>query len=48
MFSQLQPGLTKKQVVAFEIPVDDVKSKLSLLVPEKGFFSSGKALIALQ
>jgi hypothetical protein len=48
MFSQLQPGLTKKQVVAFEIPVDDVKSKLSVLVPEKGFFSSGKALIAIQ
>jgi hypothetical protein len=30
-------GLTKKQIVAFEIPVDDVKSKLSVLVPEKGF-----------
>jgi hypothetical protein len=47
MFSELQPGIQKNGVQAFELPNDAFDGKLTLVVPEKGFFSSGEVKVNL-
>ena len=43
-FVQLQPGIKKKQVVGFEVPVDSL-GRINLVIPEKGMFNSGKVVL---
>lgn len=45
--SELQPGLPLRTKTAFKVPTDAGGGKLRLLIPEKGFFSSGEAVVEL-
>lgn len=47
LLSQLQPGIKKKSIVAFELPKSAVSKAVILVIPEKGLFSSGKVEVAL-
>ena len=46
--SELQPGIARSQETAFEIPTNVLDGDLTLVVPEKGFFSSGQAKVKLR
>ena len=45
--SQLQPGIKKKCLTVFELPMDSATRPLILVVPEKGLFSTGKIEVQL-
>ena len=48
LIRQIQPGLTKNAVTVFRVPTDVANGSITLVVPEKGSFSSGKATIAVK
>lgn len=47
MLSQLQPGIKKTSVTAFELPFNALEDDLYLVVPKKGLFSSGTVMVDL-
>ena len=47
LLKELQPGISKEAVQAFELPADAFDGNLMLVIPEKGFLSSGKAQVKL-
>jgi len=47
ILTELQPGLTKQSMVAFEIPAAAFKGELILVVPEKGW-GAGKREIVIK
>lgn len=48
LLAQVQPGLKKTMMTAFEVPEPAVKAGVTLVIPEKGLFGAGKASIALK
>lgn len=46
MVRQLQPGITKRTLTAFEVPYESLNKELVLVIPEKGF-GRGKAVVNL-
>ena len=48
ILSQLQPGLPRQMQQGFELPNKSLESELTLVVPKKGFWSSGEAKIKLR
>ncbi len=48
IFSQLQPGVPRRMRQAFEIPQEAAESRLSVTIPEKGMWASGKAVIVVK
>jgi hypothetical protein len=48
LLTELQPGLKKTTVTAFEMPDDALKGGLTLVVPEKGILGTGSIRVALQ
>ncbi len=47
LFSELQPGMSKKGIQAFELPKDSFDGKLTLIVPEKGFLGSEEVRVEI-
>jgi hypothetical protein len=47
ILSQLQPGVPRRMSQAFELPAKSTESSLSLVIPEKGLWGSGKATVVL-
>jgi hypothetical protein len=47
LVSQLQLGIAKEGVQAFELPNDSFRSAITLIVPEKGFLNSGETRVKL-
>ena len=47
ILTELQPGLPAEQKTAFMIPENANAPGLHLIIPEKGFFGSGEAKVAL-
>jgi hypothetical protein len=47
LLSELQPGIGRDGVQAFELPNDAFDGGLTLIVPEKGLFSSGEVRVRL-
>jgi hypothetical protein len=48
VLSQLQPGISKNTVTAFEVPEDAVSPDgPTLVIPEKGLLSTGKAVVVM-
>jgi hypothetical protein len=47
-FSELQPGIPRQMKTAFEVPIASVAEELTLVVPKKGFFSSGEARVRIR
>lgn len=47
ILSELQPGVPRRMNQAFEIPKKAIEAPLSLVIPEKGLWSSGKATVPL-
>jgi hypothetical protein len=45
LFSELQPGIPRRMQQAFEVPVASLSSPIEIIVPEKGMWSSGTAVI---
>jgi len=45
LLSQLQPGLPRTMQQAFELPEKALESPITIVIPEKGIFSSGKAKV---
>lgn len=45
LFSQLQPGIKKEGLTAFEVPEKSIEKPLEFIVPTKKMFSSEKAVI---
>lgn len=45
LFSELQPGITKETVTAFEVPYEVVQGRLTLVVPEKGWGQGKKQVL---
>ena len=45
--SELQPGIPRRMTVGFEVPESIPLSDFTLVVPEKGFFKSGKVRVRL-
>ncbi len=45
---QLQPGVAKEAVTAFQIPHSALSGELILIVPEKGFFGSGRVEVVIK
>lgn len=45
LLSELQPGLPRTMKQAFEIPEKALEAPITIVIPEKGFFSSGKAKV---
>lgn len=48
LLSQLQPGITKQSMTAFEVPDEVVRQGFTLIVPEKGLLGSDEARIAIR
>jgi hypothetical protein len=48
LLTELQPGLKKTTVTAFEMPDDALKGGLTLVVPEKGILGTGSVRVTLQ
>ena len=48
LVSELQPGIKKNTVTAFELPEDSAKGVFTLVVPEKGFLGTGSVRITLK
>jgi len=46
--SELQPGLQRDAVVAFELPEDAAQGQMTLVIPERGLFNTGQARVSLQ
>lgn len=47
ILSELQPGVPRRMTQAFELPTKSTESSLSLVIPEKGLWGSGKATVVL-
>ena len=47
ILSELQPGIQKQSVTAFEVPDEVLSQGFTLVVPEKGVFNSGEAKIRI-
>lgn len=47
LFKELQPGVKKKTGQVFELPSDSFDGKLTLVIPEKGMLSEGKAEVSI-
>lgn len=47
ILSQLQPGVPRRMSQAFELPAKSTESSISLVIPEKGLWGSGKATVVL-
>jgi hypothetical protein len=47
LLSELQPGIPRRMMVGFEVPDSVALSDFALVVPEKGFLSSGKVRVRL-
>ncbi len=45
LLSELQPGIPRAMKQAFELPEKALDAPLTIVVPEKGFFTSGKAQV---
>ena len=48
LISQLQPGIARSMKTAFEVPQSALDEPVTLVIPEKGFFSSGKVTILIE
>lgn len=48
LLSELQPGLPKRIKTAFTVPRAAIEGELRIVIPEKGFFSSGEAIVRLK
>ena len=48
ILSQLQPGLPRQMQQGFELPNKSLESDLTIVVPKKGFWSSGEAKITVK
>lgn len=47
IMSQLQPGIKRKSVSGFELPINALDGDLFLVIPEKGMFSAGNVEVKL-
>ena len=47
LLSELQPGIAREGVQAFELPIDSFDEDLTLVVPEKGWLSSKKTSVII-
>lgn len=47
ILAELQPGVPRRMTQAFELPEKSIQSSLSLVIPEKGLWASGKATVVL-
>ena len=47
VFDELQPGLSRKMVTAFEVPEDVTSQPMTLVVAEKGILGTGKVEVAV-
>jgi len=45
LFSELQPGIPRRMQQAFEVTEASLSSPIQIIVPEKGMWSSGRAVI---
>jgi len=48
ILSELQPGLPRKMRQGFELPIKSIGSGMTLVIPEKGWFTSGKAMVKVK
>ena len=48
LLSQLQPGIEKEGMTAFEVPKQSTKKSMEFIVPTKDMFSNEKAVIEFQ
>ena len=48
ILSELQPGIPRNMASVFEIPNGVLSGSLTLEIPKKGFFSSGKELVKVR
>lgn len=48
LLSELQPGIRRPMITAFEIPQSAIAGGLTLIVPKKGIFGFGKATVSLK
>ena len=47
LFSQLQPAIQKQAIAVFELPDYNLSQELFLIVPQKGFFKTSKAVVKI-
>jgi TPR repeat protein len=47
LFKELQPGVRKSTGQIFELPSDSFDGKLTLVIPQKGFLSKGRAEVSI-
>ena len=47
LFSELQPGITKAGIQAFELPKDSFDGRLTLVIPEKGILGSKEVRVEI-
>ncbi len=47
ILSEVQPGIVRAMQTAFEVPLESTEHNLTLVVPEKGLWSSGEAKVTL-
>lgn len=48
MFDELQPGLSRDLVTAFEVPAEVADQPMTLVVSEKGLLGTGKVAVAVE
>lgn len=48
ILSELQPGIPRRMKTAFEIPLSNTNEEMTLVIPKKGFFSSGEAKVRIR
>ncbi len=48
LLSELQPGLPKRTKTAFLVPQDATSGELKIVIPEKGLFSGGEAVVKVK
>ena len=48
LLSELQPGIARTMKTAFELPLSSLNGDITLVVPEKGMFSSGKKRVRIK
>lgn len=47
LVTEIQPGLKKTSVTAFEVPEDSIANEYKIEVPEKGFLGTGKVHVVV-
>jgi hypothetical protein len=48
LISELQPGVTHQMMQGFEVPDSSLQSDLTVVIPKKGFWSSGEVRIGVR